>query len=994
MKNAFYRSLGKKILVFALVAIMLVGAVAAAGVSVSENQITLSDLHANTTDVIVAGYAENGQMLFAKVQPASQTTVTADLSETAYLRVFETNAAMQPTKELTTVRLKKTVISTAAELKAALTNGGVYYLRAMDEFYLTEPVTVGDDVTLLVEDSEQLSLSSVSEEYGVQSEQSAVVTFKAALTVAAGKTLSVGEGVELRCGTVVNNGTISAEGVFLYDSVSGSGSIVSENALLTDITVDGYTLNFNPTVTNYMVRIPAGRSEIPEVTTVPAAGVQVSVIQAVIPDSATSGSAVLTAVKGEKTVTYTVKFIRDSAVGFQLQYNDYYSFASGAASLTSSDTSVIEITADKKLHAKKLSSTPVTVTAKNAAGDEIARLVVDEVIEAPIDIFLIVGQSNAYGTYDVPNGQNQNTFYQYQIDNFCIKPQKGTVLCADVHWDGNYYGRSSAANPMYDLSVGRAGFSPALGKTWYDLTGEKTLMIQTAVGGSPIEAWEKPEGGTRNTYADPEKGNYYETTKKALTECRAKLDAAGSGYKVKRIHAYWLQGETGMINTYNPAIAGWNFGDKSGILNAEQYYSKFMKNMEYFENEFGVSFMGVLLVRCVTEAASAESNELQLLTDLVPARAAQYALNNTNGEDLAIVSRVCDIARMASYPDVHVEGYNFMGVNNLHYNQIGHNANGISAAEETYKMLLTSTPAEDVEIIKPNGRDRFADGEELELKPGEQYQTAAMVLPECADTKQVSYEVADESVCTVDKYGMITADSDAAGKSTTVTYSVDGTDIEKTITVKVGRVGKVTVSYEWNFDNNDLTEKDGKNDLTVSTKTGSNASYSINNGFYTATNSLTNFRMEKEIPISADYDFTIEWRTQLTAQSCLFGTADSGNNFMYLAYPVYVDASTPEWNHPLRIVDADGDILTIPYGNYAARNTEYMNTWKLSYNAATGVATFTCNDETVGSTNVPKTFSLTFTNLFGSYISGTDVDLCGSVDYVRITTSYLGLVYD
>ncbi|MFZ8343698.1 hypothetical protein ACO1LI_13935, partial [Staphylococcus aureus] len=71
------------------------------------------------------------------------------------------------------------------------------------------------------------------------------------------------------------------------------------------------------------------------------------------------------------------------------------------------------------------------------------------------------------------------------------------------------------------------------------------------------------------------------------------------------------------------------------------------------------------------ETVSEESLKLGLYTDLVPVRAAQYAINRTTGPDTAIVSRVCDTARSTSYPDKTAPGYGLMGCNDLHYTQKG-----------------------------------------------------------------------------------------------------------------------------------------------------------------------------------------------------------------------------------------------------------------------------------------------------------------------------------
>lgn len=761
---------------------------------------------------------------------------------------------------------------------------------------------------------------------------------------------------------------------------------------LSALTVDGgYTLSFSPEQHSYEITIPAGRPRVPQITAEAAADCTLTVTQAVLPDGAVEGTAYADVTDGNgNTVEYSVTFVRDTALGFHLQYDDYYDFRTeGAVAYESSDPAVLSVSQNGEIHALKLTDTAVTVRALASDGSEVASLVVDQVVKAPLNIFLITGQSNAYGTYDIPSGTNEMSFTAEQLKQ-TLRPAPGTVFCTDVSNTG------VILDDMYDLSVGRKGFSPALGKTWYELTGEKTLMIQTAVGGAPIEAWMKPDGSTRYTYGNTA-ANFYETTYNAYNHCLELINAENSGYELNRVHAYWLQGETGMASSYNPnklggGIGDWDFGSKTNILDAQEYYDIFLKNMEYFEEDFGCEFMGILLVRALAEVCSTESQQLQLLTDLVPARAAQYSLHNSNGSNIAIVSRVCDIARMASWEDRTDPGWGLMGSGNLHYNQTGHNANGIEAANNTYLLLYdrVGRKAYDIEIIQENGRDRVEEGGELLVLAGESYQTSAMVLPMYTDTPLITYEVADSSVCTIDAFGLITPAADAAGKETTVTYRCEAAGLEKTIKVKVGSRVVTEISYEWNFNKGDLTEKNGKNDLTVSEKTGNNAAYTIQNGIYTATNNLTNFKMANFVRISSENDWCIEWRGVVDTNSALFGTAGNWTNFMYIAYSVPFEVE-----NPLRIVGAEGVALMIPYGDYASYNTKGMNTWKLQYIASTGRITLYLNNTIpVGTVDVPAGWYAEFTHLFGSYTTEVNVDYQGSIDWVKISTTDERIVFE
>ncbi len=557
------------------------------------------------------------------------------------------------------------------------------------------------------------------------------------------------------------------------------------------VSIDGgYELAFDKSVHEYEIRIPAGRPRVPKISAVGPETAVITVTQAVIPDEKTEGTAYVDLKNGTETSTYQIRMIKDASLGFHLQYGDVWQFEPEYAlqegekyTFISSAPGSLFVGPAGTMVACGLSKDPVTVTAK-VGGKEVGSIKVDQIVKAPLNIFLITGQSNAAGTYDIPEGTDEGYFTKTQLEN-TLKPKQGTVLCTDVTMTG------LIQESMYDLSRGRAGFSPALGKTWYDLTGEKSLMIQTAVGGAPIEAWEKPSNGTRYTYTNAQ-ANFYETTKYAYDEMVAQIRKEDSGYELNHVYVFWLQGETGMASSYipdmdGPGIGNWAFGARSRVLNADQYFNIFMKNMEYFREDMNCEFMGILLVRAVVEVASQESKSLQLFTDLCPARAAQYALNNQNDRSIALVSRVCDIARVEAWEDTAVEGWGYMGCNNLHYNQTGHNANGVQAAENTYLNIYgrDERKADEIELIKDNGRDRFTDGETIELIELTSYQLAAMVLPMYTDTPEVTYVSEDPAVATVDAFGMITAGKKVAGQTVKITVRNEETGLEKSINVKV-----------------------------------------------------------------------------------------------------------------------------------------------------------------------------------------------------------------
>lgn len=562
-----------------------------------------------------------------------------------------------------------------------------------------------------------------------------------------------------------------------------------QTPMLQNLMVDGTPIEgFDPACRTYEVLIPAGRPHVPQVSA--EAEAEISVCQAVIPDSTCYGTAhiSLTDASGS-TGEYAVRFVKDASQGFQLQYQDRWQYQpevelkeGECLTYQSSNTRVIQVSEDGTLHAVGLSGTPITVDA--LLGDTVVdTLTIDRVVDAVVNLFLITGQSNASGTLDIPAGMSEAAYTMKEMkDVLC--PEPGTAFCIDIDFIGG------VQKTMYDLSEGRIGFSPALAKTWYELTGEKVLVLQTAAGGSPIESWLKPTDGVRNTYLFAQ-ANFYETTVKGYQYCKNSIGYAGSGYEINHTFAYWLQGETGTTSTYNPnkiavGVGDWDFGSQEHIVSAPEYYDMFLQNMEYFRNELNVEFMGILMVRNLEDSSTPESIATQLLTDLSGPRAAQYALNNTGITDIGLVSLVSEYARKETWSDKTVEGWGFMGCNNVHYNQEGHNANGVAAAENTFMRLYgwNDRVAETLVWYQENGRDVFSDGDVLELKAGAAYQTSAIALPMYTDTSAVAYASSDVAVCSIDNLGTIYAVG-AQGSSAELTLTCPGTELSITITVKI-----------------------------------------------------------------------------------------------------------------------------------------------------------------------------------------------------------------
>lgn len=725
---------------------------------------------------------------------------------------------------------------------------------------------------------------------------------------------------------------------------------------------DGTELAFDPATTAYTVALPAGRPRVPRIAAAAQdEGAEVKIYQAAFPDTATEAIARVDITLGDLKNTYTVTMKKDPSLGFHLQYDDRYTFTpeytlqdGETFTFESSNQDVAKVNDDGVVQIKALSADPVTITAK--VGEEVKdTFTIDKTVRAPINIFLIVGQSNSAGTYDsgLSNEMGRKAV---------AKPQKGTVYCAE------------GLSTPYDMNRGRVGYAGAVGKRWYELTGEKSIVVQTAVGGSAIERWE-------------ENGDLYRNTLAAYSKLYNQYTAEDSTYEIIRTGYFWCQGETAQIWTWKNG--GW---DQSGsyIMTADDYYARFMKNHENFVNDMNVEFGSILLVRAVAQAASRESQKTQYLTDLVAPRVAQYTIHNTTDPSIIIASRVGEIARTSTAPDKDAPGFGYMGPENLHYSQIGYNVAGEEMADSIfglYSATADRTP-EKIDVLSSDGRTRLTDGDTVQVDAAKGYQLAAIVLPLYADDANLTFTVTENAEnCSVDMYGKITfKEGTAVGETAKIeirsesglTFTLNATLVpaagEETIRAK-------TVTYRWDFDN--LIESNEYSNLSVSDRS-KNPAYTFEDGCIKLPGNSTDFALARPFVLSGTQDWNIEWRGQAEDNSCLFGAEYSSNNFIYLAYAV------PSFGNSFRMVDNSGTTCMIPFGKYVSKVTE-MSTWRVEYKAETKTMTlYYKNEESgelekVGSKKWSKDYTFYISNMFGRYNSDS-VLVCykGSMDYIVV----------
>ncbi len=456
------------------------------------------------------------------------------------------------------------------------------------------------------------------------------------------------------------------------------------------------------------------------------------------------------------------------------------------------------------------------------------------------DIFLITGQSNAEGA-----GDSKKDPETLKENSMATEP--GTAYFMAVNGDG------SMEEP-FDLSNGRRGFSPALAKRWYELTGRGVYVIQTAISGSPIQRWEKVDENTRS---------YLRNTVNSYNFVKSKTE-----FKFGDTYYFWCQGETGQAHEWD--VDHWIMPGVH-LIDTPTYYKKLVSYHEGLMEQIDLKAGVIMLVRTLPRISTKKSLELGLLTDLNPAKCSQYTLHAEYGDSVRILSRICDVARMETTPG---PGSGFMHDDNVHYRKKAYNIVGKEMAENLYTWMnpeTDNTPTE-LEWIAPDGRTRMTDGFVLEVDALRGAYTSAMVLPFWASDPTYSFSVDNDETgsVSVDKFGRVTfKEGTPVGTEATLRLTAG---YGKSIVIKavcteplpfVEQGKGVVTDFVWNFEKGNLLEYNQYNNLSLDWGDKSNF---VPEGLIPHCGLIP----EKKLFTSDAYDWSVSWRGIFPGATKLF----------------------------------------------------------------------------------------------------------------------------
>ncbi len=795
-------------------------------------------------------------------------------------------------------------------------------------------------------------------------------------------------------------------GIDIYDALISLKQSWTDKAYATNISLDddSYDFVFEKETFEYTVKLPAGHPAVPQVEAKGVEGVTVEVQQAFLTNDAMSAKAYVVVTNGKDAEnTYTITFEKTADAGFELQYDDRYTFkpvaqlAEGEAfAFTSSNPDVVSVdAATGEMTAKQVSTEDVTITA--TCGEVTETLLVTEVEKAHVNLFLLTGQSNGQGCYGNADDKADQAGYISFDDNIKEVPEIG-VDGAVYSYDVYPYKNCVSANTLYDMNnEKRTGPAAALGKEFYELSGEKVVFLQTAYSGAPIQSWLDTE--TRQGYAGYYKAgganrNFYNATQKAYADLMEILDE--NNFEVIRTCNFWWHGGTATTSTYDYESMTYVSGKPK--ITDKEYYDLYMMMHEDMIRDFGLDYDFMILNRIQSGACSAESKALYRHTDLVPVRASQIALTNENEDIIMVSTKAGEYARTyaaSKEPDEY--GWNFVGLDNVHFNQNGHNATGEEAGTNAFyalKSLFVEREAADhVEIIDTNGRDRLTSKDTIEMKVGSTYRISALAYP--IYSEDITYSSSNEKVATINEFGLITAVADGYAMITATSDSGKTQSVE----VYVYSVKKIPTTYRWEFAD-DLNTENNDNALTLSpeakAKGASASSYTLDGSYTTTTSSnRPDFLFETPISVSSDTDWSFEWKADLNNYSVLAGQTPAANSegtidmtskygCIYLSYNLAHNQT--DGYHAMRFQTPDTSKYFIKYGDYESYNEE-LNTWKLTYTAETQMLKLQILLENVwtdiGEVKITKAYDFNFTNLFGRYAGGTQ-NFRGTMEYLEI----------
>ncbi|MCC8181845.1 MAG: hypothetical protein LIO45_02530, partial [Clostridiales bacterium] len=474
-----------------------------------------------------------------------------------------------------------------------------------------------------------------------------------------------------------------------------------------------------------------------------------------------------------------------------IQTNTVTSYqVSGGKKTKTRDTSVVTANGTNGLIASGVGTATVTLS-NSKTGDQATLSVTVE--PATLTVMLVAGQSNAegksssstgthpedsvlceegqvYSTYAPSTTSNAKRITGISSLKACTESTASAFVAASLTSSVSLAGSKLVypLNALTESGKGKSGPDSGLAYQWNALTGDKVWVVNAAYTASSITTW--VPGGTNYERALAV-FQYAQTT--------ASAEIAAGHYTQGKTLLFWLQGEA------------------DANMSASNYLSYFSKMKKGFTSEgLGIKYYGLIMVRA--------SNGHVTSDDLIMTgpRLAQYSMgNSTSYSNVYVVSNVneqwvTDSGVKSYFRSIYGSELTYplrkkstlSGLptsvsevhSDVHYSQVAHNENGLTAAQTMYDIVYGSSSSSiSVQWYGPSGT-ALSSGTAVTLAMGSTYSYVPVVTP-LSQSKKVSISYSTSSFSYNSSTGQLTA-------------TASGT---ATLTAKVGKVSaalKVTVN--------------------------------------------------------------------------------------------------------------------------------------------------------------------------------------------------------
>ena len=364
------------------------------------------------------------------------------------------------------------------------------------------------------------------------------------------------------------------------------------------------------------------------------------------------------------------------------------------------------------------------------------------VMKERLNIILIAGQSNA------ASGSGK-------LDSLVISPEPGNGFVWNTARDGE--GDASEESPLTDMAeyiitrgttdcVGTSiGFYPALAAEWYELTGEKAVIIEAGYPGCSIDKW------SSYGWTEQDVGRIDSCVKYIRDELSDKYEIVGGGY-------YWLQGESdsSLYSKGSGVLCYKTPGEYEELfLDVHNSYISAFK-----DNGIPDPYCGIVTCRGWSSIGSGAVSEY------CGVRAAQQHLANVNTE-ITMASVLPDT--FLRYGEVKCSYSSLSGrycvtagsagayFDVVHYGQCILNFLGLDAADSVFRATREGISAEDFTVYGNNAVTCYESGDTIHLSdnmrtvgsmnPGEKNAAQLVFCPEpfCGGCDGIRMELAKQS---------------------------------------------------------------------------------------------------------------------------------------------------------------------------------------------------------------------------------------------------------